>query len=200
MGHEAARERAGLLERGLAPPPDPASPLNPTSPPDPTRPPAPTSPLDPTSLRAAFGAFPSGVVAVAAEVDGGLVGLCASSFTAVSLDPPLVSFSIATGSRTWPSLRRADRIGVTVLADHHGPAARRLAGPAESRFTGLDAVVGEGGAVTLADGVAWFETSLERGVEAGDHTIVLLRLHSAAHTPGTPLVFHRSGFGLRAAP
>lgn len=56
------------------------------------------------------------------------------------------------------------------------------------------------GAVTLADGVAWFDTTIERAVEAGDHTIVLLRLHAVAHADEPlPLVFHRSGFGLRQA-
>ena len=59
-----------------------------------------------TRLRQAFGIFPTGVVAVAAEVDGQLVGLAASSFTSVSLDPPLVSFSVARSSKTWPDLRR----------------------------------------------------------------------------------------------
>ncbi|QFZ21083.1 flavin reductase family protein [Saccharothrix syringae] len=152
--------------------------------------------LDPARLRAAFGAFPSGVVAVAARVDDRVVGLAASSFTSVSLDPPLVSFSIANSSRTWPELRRADQLGVTVLADHHGAVARQLAGPADGRFAGLDVTVGENGAVTLADGVAWFETTIHHHVEAGDHTIVLLRLHSAAHVEHSlPLVFHRSRFG-----
>ena len=56
--------------------------------------------LDPGRLRTAFGVFPSGVVAVAAEVDGRATGLAASSFTSVSLDPPLVSFSIANSSKT----------------------------------------------------------------------------------------------------
>ena len=79
--------------------------------------------LDPAQLRQAFGIFPSGVVAVAAEVDGRLVGLAASSFTSVSLDPPLVSFSIANTSKTWPDLRRASHLGVTVLAHHHGLVA-----------------------------------------------------------------------------
>ena len=79
--------------------------------------------LDPVRLREAFGIFSSGVVAVAAQVDGVLVGLAASSFTSVSLDPPLVSFSIASSSRTWPTLRRSDHLGVTILADHHGAAA-----------------------------------------------------------------------------
>ncbi|PRY44623.1 flavin reductase family protein [Umezawaea tangerina] len=153
--------------------------------------------LDPTGLRAAFGAFPSGVVAVAARVDGEVVGLAASSFTSVSLDPPLVSFSIATTSRTWPVLRRADHLGVTVLADHHDTVARRLAGRADVRFHGLDLAVGDSGAVTLSDGVAWFDTTIHHHVEAGDHTIVLLRLHTAAHTDRSrPLVFHRGRFGL----
>ena len=60
--------------------------------------------LNPARLRQAFGAYPSGVVAVAAAVDGQLVGLAANSFTSVSLDPPLVSFSIANNSKTWPDL------------------------------------------------------------------------------------------------
>lgn len=154
--------------------------------------------LDPARLRSAFGTFPTGVVAVVAHVDDRLVGLAASSFTSVSLDPPLVSFSIANTSRTWPALRRAAHVGVTVLADHHHIVARQLAGPMDTRFDGLDLTVNENGAVTLADGIAWFDTTIDRHVAAGDHTIVLLRLHAAEHVDRSlPLVFHRSGFGLR---
>ena len=90
--------------------------------------------LDPSTLRQAFGAFPSGVVAVAASVDDRLVGMAASSFTSVSLEPALVSFSVANSSSTWPVLRRAGRLGLSVLADHHGAACRQLAGPADRRF------------------------------------------------------------------
>jgi flavin reductase (DIM6/NTAB) family NADH-FMN oxidoreductase RutF len=93
--------------------------------------------LDPTMLREAFGVFPSGVVAVAADVDGELTGLAASSFTSVSLDPPLVSVSLATSSKTWPDLRRSSHLGVTVLADHHADVCRALAGPVERRFDSL---------------------------------------------------------------
>ena len=73
--------------------------------------------LDPAQLKEAFGVFPSGVVAVAAEVGGALVGLAASSFTSVSIDPPLVQFSVANTSKTWPVLRRAEHLGVTILAE-----------------------------------------------------------------------------------
>lgn len=153
--------------------------------------------LDPTRLRTVFSAFPTGVVAVATQVDDQLVGLAASSFTTVSLDPPLVCFSIANASRTWPALRRAAHLGVTVLADHHHTVARQLAGPTDTRFNGLNVTISDNGAVTLADGIAWFDTTIHQHVEAGDHTIVLLRLHAAEHVDRSlPLVFHRSGFGL----
>ena len=154
--------------------------------------------LDAARLREAFGVFPSGVVAVAAEVDGSLVGLAASSFTSVSLDPPLVSFSVANTSRTWPALREADHLGLTVLADHHGEVCRRLAGPVDQRFDELAVSATDEGAVTLDEGLARFDCTVYREVEAGDHTIVLLELHAVQHVDHSlPLVFHRSQFGLQ---
>jgi flavin reductase (DIM6/NTAB) family NADH-FMN oxidoreductase RutF len=155
--------------------------------------------LDPTRLREAFGIFPTGVVAVAARVDGELVGLAASSFTTVSLDPPLVSINLAKASKTWPDLRRAEHLGVTVLADHHGGVCRQLAGPVDHRFDGVAHTVTSDGAVTLDDGLAWFDCTVYREVEAGDHVLVLLELHSVQHVERSralaPLVFHHSGFG-----
>ncbi|MGY2704637.1 flavin reductase family protein [Nocardioides sp. HB32] len=152
--------------------------------------------LDPGRLREAFGVFPSGVVAVAAEVDGELVGLAASSFTSVSLEPALVSFSVANSSRTWPTLRRSGHLGVTILADHHDDVCRQLAGPVASRFDGLAVTTTDDGATLLDEGLARFDCTIYREVEAGDHTIVLLELHAVEHeTTSSPLVFHRSGFG-----
>lgn len=155
-----------------------------------------TADLDPAVLRRAFGAFPSGVVAVAAEVDGRPVGMAASSFTSVSLEPALVSFCIANHSATWPVLRRAHRLGVSVLADHQGGVCRQLSGPASGRFAGLPLHRTDDGAVLLEDAVAAFDCSIFREVRAGDHTVVLLRLHGVADSDErSPLVFHRSGFG-----
>ncbi|WP_028651672.1 flavin reductase family protein [Nocardioides halotolerans] len=161
--------------------------------------------LDPARLRAAFGTFPSGVVAVAAEVDGQLTGLAASSFTSVSLDPPLVSFSVANTSKTWPDLRRAAHLGLTVLAAGHGEVCRRLAGPVAHRFDDVAVTSSEDGAVTLDEGLARFDCTVYREVEAGDHTIVILRLHAVETLPDggdatLPLIFHRSGFGQLSRP
>lgn len=155
--------------------------------------------LDPDRLRQAFGFFPTGVVAVAAEVDGAVVGLAASSFTTVSLDPPLVSVNLAVTSKTWPDLRRAPHLGVTVLADHHDRVCRQLAGPVDQRFDDVAITVTEDGAVTLDEGLARFDCTVYREVDAGDHILVLLQLHAVEHvdqaSPSAPLVFHRSAFG-----
>jgi flavin reductase (DIM6/NTAB) family NADH-FMN oxidoreductase RutF len=153
--------------------------------------------LDHTALRSAFSAFPSGVVAVAAEVDGVPVGMAASSFTSVSLSPPLVSFCIAKESSTWPVLRRAPRLGVSVLADHHDRVCRQLAGPSTERFDELAVHRTDARAVLLEDAVVAFETSIYNEIPAGDHTLVLLRMHAIGQSDseGSPLVFHRSAFG-----
>ncbi|RLV50398.1 flavin reductase [Nocardioides mangrovicus] len=155
--------------------------------------------LDASLLRKAFGVFPSGVVAVAAEVDGRPIGLAASSFTSVSLDPPLVAVNLAVTSKTWPDLRRSEHLGITVLAARHDVVCRQLAGPVADRFAGVDYTVGPEGGITLDDGLARFDCTIYREVEAGDHVLVLLRLHTVTHAEddasGSPLVFHRSGFG-----
>lgn len=157
--------------------------------------------LDPTRLRKAFGIFPSGVVVVAATVDGTPVGLAASSFTSVSLDPPLVSVSIAKTSKTWPDLRRAEHLGVTVLAEHQGVVCRQLAGPVDQRFDGIAVQRSDEGALTIDEGLARFDCTIYREVEAGDHLIVLLELHRVEHPDsGSPLIFHNSGFGKLAQP
>jgi flavin reductase (DIM6/NTAB) family NADH-FMN oxidoreductase RutF len=151
--------------------------------------------LDPRRLRDAFGVFPSGVVAVAANVDGRPIGLAASSFTSVSLEPPLVSISVARTSKTWPDLRRSPHLGVTILAEHHGEVCRQLAGPVDQRFDGIGTSASDDGALTLDEGLARFDCTIYREVEAGDHVIVLLQLHAVQHSVGLPLVFHRSAFG-----
>ena len=152
--------------------------------------------MDSRMLRDAFGAFPTGVVAVAAQVDGRLVGLAASSFTSVSLEPPLVSFAVAKGSTTWPELRRAEHLGVTVLAEDHGALCRQLAGPARERFTAGAFEIIDSGAVMLAEGIAKYDCTVREELEAGDHVIVLLQLHGVVvDSRRQPLIFHRSGFG-----
>ena len=82
--------------------------------------------LSPASLREAFGHFPTGVIAIAAEVEGTRVGLAASTFVPVSLDPPLVSFCVQNTSETWPKLQDVPVLGISVLGEAHDTAARGI--------------------------------------------------------------------------
>jgi flavin reductase (DIM6/NTAB) family NADH-FMN oxidoreductase RutF len=150
--------------------------------------------LSPSSLREAFGHFPSGVVAVAAEVDGVRVGLAASTFVPVSLEPPLVSFCVQNTSTTWPKLKDAPRLGISVLGEAHDIAARTLAAKTGDRFAGLETVSNDGAVFIKGTGV-WLGSSVEQLVPAGDHTIVVLRVCDVTVDPEVaPIVFHRSGF------
>ncbi|HYB35067.1 MAG TPA: flavin reductase family protein [Mycobacterium sp.] len=154
-----------------------------------------TSKLTPSSLREAFGHFPSGVVAIAAEVNGVREGLAASTFVPVSLDPPLVSFCVQNTSTTWPKLKLVPLLGISVLGEAHDEVVRTLAAKTGDRFTGLETVSNGGGAVFIKGTSVWLESAIEQLIPAGDHTIVVLRVSDVRVDPDVaPIVFHRSVF------
>jgi flavin reductase (DIM6/NTAB) family NADH-FMN oxidoreductase RutF len=146
-------------------------------------------------LRRVFGAFPTGVTAIAALVDGAPAGIAASSFTSVSMHPPLVSVCVAHSSTTWPRLRTSTRLGVSILGTHQEQVCRQLASRGGDRFAALDWRATPEGAVLVQDACAWLECGVEQLILAGDHDIVLLRVHELDADPAVPpLVFHASGF------
>ncbi|MFE3227770.1 flavin reductase family protein [Nocardia sp. NPDC059228] len=153
------------------------------------------TPVDGTDLRRTFSHFPSGVVAVCARIGGTPYGLVASTFVPVSLDPPLVSICIQYSSETWPRLEQASRLGLSLLSSEQEPAARGLSSRRGDRFRNVDLHPGNGNAAFVAGATAWLETSVHEQVPAGDHAVVLLRVHRlGTHPDSEPLVFHRSGF------
>lgn len=111
---------------------------------------SPTS-ATPEALREAFSHFPQGVVLIGAEVDGVPQGLVASTFTVgVSLDPPLVTFAVQHTSETWPLLRAAPRLGVSLMGRHQVDTTRRLASKdRDRRFDDVDIDIDGAGALTV---------------------------------------------------
>jgi flavin reductase (DIM6/NTAB) family NADH-FMN oxidoreductase RutF len=151
--------------------------------------------LDAEALRTAYSCFPSGVVAICGEFGGQPVGLVASSFTTVSLDPPLVSFCIQHTSETWPVLLGLPRLGLSVLGATHDIACRQLARKDGDRFAGLSTTVTDQGAVFIDGAAAHLECSVFDELPAGDHRIVLLRIAALSARPTVaPLVFHARTF------
>jgi Conserved protein/domain typically associated with flavoprotein oxygenases, DIM6/NTAB family len=150
---------------------------------------------DPKALRQAYGCFPSGVTAVCALVDDIPVGMAASSFTSVSMDPPLVSVCVQDSSTTWPKLRDRPRLGLSVLAAGHDAACISLASKHGDRFAGVHWEATADDAIYVHGSTVWLDCSVEREIPAGDHAIALLRIHGLRAQPETqPLVFHGSRF------
>jgi flavin reductase (DIM6/NTAB) family NADH-FMN oxidoreductase RutF len=151
--------------------------------------------LDQQELRRAFGSFPTGVVAVAALGPNGPIGLAASSFTSVSLDPPIVSVNIARTSTTLPGLRKQQYWGVSVLAEGQDRLGRQLSSKSTDRFAGVEWRATESGAVLLEGAAAQFTVRVDTFVTAGDHDIALLAVEGLTFDGSTsPLVFHASRF------
>ena len=152
-------------------------------------------PIEPHVLRSAFACFPSGVTALCAMADGQPMGMAASSFTSVSLDPPLVSVCVAHTSTTWPVLHRAQRLGVSVLSDAHSQVARALSAKGADRFADVDWEDDETGAIFVHGSVLWLSCAVHASFPAGDHNVVLLRIVSPRSYPEVaPMVFHGSAF------
>jgi len=150
-------------------------------------------PNDARALRDAFACYPSGVTALCAVVNGTPIGMAASSFTSVSVEPPLVSVCIQNNSATWRHLKDASRIGVSVLGANHDAACKSLSSKNGDRFAGLDWSATEQRAIFINGATAYLDCSVYTSFEAGDHAIVLLRIHALGTCPDIePLVFHGS--------
>ncbi|WP_290055625.1 flavin reductase family protein [Amycolatopsis solani] len=150
-------------------------------------------------LREAFGCFPSGVTAVCALDDGVPRGMAASSFTSVSLSPPLVSICVQRTSSTWPLLRNRPRLGLSVLAEGQDDACLSLSARGGDRFRDVDWEPGPHDSVFISGSSAWLECSPYDEVLAGDHVIALLKIHRLRTAAAPPLVFHGSRFRRLAA-
>lgn len=153
--------------------------------------------LDRRRYRDALAQVPSSVVALCALIDDEPTAMVASSFTVgISESPPLALFAAQSTSSTWPRLRRAERIGVSLLAQGHAALCRQLAHEDRSRrFEGVDVIAGDGGALFLQGTPLALSCRIDRETDAGDHHLVLLHIDEYIPDPTVaPLVFHQSGF------
>ncbi|MGW8815757.1 flavin reductase family protein [Gordonia terrae] len=149
------------------------------------------------TLKSTFGHYPSGVAALCAEVGGTPQVLISSSFTVgVSFEPPLVLLSVQRTSQTWPLLRSAPRLGVSVLSSDQDVLCRQLSSRNRAgRFEGVDLVRTESGAVLFQGAAAWMQCSVFDEHDAGDHEVIILRVHDHdADRASEPLVFQGSAF------
>jgi len=151
---------------------------------------------DPSHFRQALGRFASGVVVIAGIDGGEPVGMTCQSFSSLSLDPPLVLFSAATTSTSFPRLRSAERLCINVLAHDQDPLAAQFARSGTDKWSGVEWSAGENGAPRIAGAAMWCEGSIDAVHEAGDHFIAVVEVTRLATTagPSAPLIFHEGRY------
>jgi flavin reductase (DIM6/NTAB) family NADH-FMN oxidoreductase RutF len=155
-----------------------------------------TSAIDPRDFRTALGSYATGVTIItAAGADGKPAGLTCNSFTSVSLNPPLVLWSLVIYSQSMSVFQNASHFAVNVLAASQQDLATKFAVSAADKFAGVKWRPGLGNAPVLADSVANFQCRTADRYYGGDHVIFLGAVEAYAYNREAPLLFVRGGYG-----
>ena len=150
-------------------------------------------------LRHALGLFPTGVAVVTSTTRAGVrLGATVSSFSSVSLDPPLVLFSMARGANSFDAWNSVDAFAVNILNELQTDISTRFSRAKSDKWSGLNPQISEAtGAPLLGDALAWFDCKTWARYDGGDHIILVGEIVSYAHRTGDnarPLVFFASNY------
>ncbi|HNB52681.1 MAG TPA: flavin reductase family protein [Anaerolineales bacterium] len=148
-------------------------------------------------LRIAMRAWATGVTIVGVQHEGVMHGMTVSSYTSVSLDPPLVLVSLEMGTRTYSLLEKSGVFGVTILEEKQQEVSNCFANPSTElgdRFAGREVFQLETGAPFVAGGIAFFDCRVTKLVPAGNHILVIAEVVAAKSNgpgglEGTPLIY-----------
>ncbi|WP_234051828.1 MULTISPECIES: flavin reductase family protein [unclassified Xanthobacter] len=157
--------------------------------------------LDPRELRNALGRFATGIAVVMAGDDEGLMGVTVNSFSAVSLDPPLILFCMARSLRSLPRLEKASAYSVNILLENQEDVSNRFATAGEDKFAATDWEHGPSGAPRLVPAHAVFECLPYAHYDGGDHVIFVGRVvHMHAEGEEAPLLYYRGRYRTLGSP
>jgi flavin reductase (DIM6/NTAB) family NADH-FMN oxidoreductase RutF len=151
--------------------------------------------FDARHFRDALSQFATGVTVITTRLNNGnFFGLTASSFNSVSLDPPLVLWSLAKSANSMPLFSGNSHYVINVLAADQAELAERFARRIEDRFDGVDYVLSNTGLPILTGVVAWFECHNRNRYPEGDHVIFVGEVERCDLSPQPALVFHNGHF------
>lgn len=157
----------------------------------------PTNPFDARAFRRALGNFATGVTVVtAATASGRKVGVTANSFNSVSLDPPLILWSIDKRSNSHEVFEAASHFAVNVLAADQIDLSNNFARPKDDRFAEIEFEPGEGGAPVFADCSARFHCEKFQQVDGGDHWIMIGKVVAFDDFGRSPLLYHQGAYSM----
>jgi flavin reductase (DIM6/NTAB) family NADH-FMN oxidoreductase RutF len=152
--------------------------------------------FSPLEFRASLAMFATGVTIVTARTEsGGLIGLTANSFNSVSLDPPLVLWSLSRLAGSMPVFSAGSHYAINILSAGQRDMAERFATRDVDRWHGVAYTEGRGGAPLLTGAAATFECFNRSRYEEGDHVIFVGEVENCSHREGaSPLLFHGGKF------
>ena len=152
-------------------------------------------PVDSDVFRAVLGRFASGVTIVTArDSDSADHGMTVSSFSSLSLSPPLILVSIGNDATMAPAMRTATTFAVNILTDKQEELSRRFSGSVDDRFLGVGHSRGLLGDVIFDDTLASMQCRIVARHPAGDHVIVVGEVEEATISEGRPLMYYRGGY------
>ncbi len=153
--------------------------------------------LDPRAFRDTLGHFASGITIVSGIDEAGPVGFTCQSFYSVSMDPPLVSFSVMMTSTTYPRIRETGRFAVNVLSDHQHDVSSQFARKGADKWAGISWAPTGAGNPVIHDTTMWLDCEIWAEHEAGDHLIVIgkvIELSPAQWARREPLLFFKGAY------
>jgi len=145
--------------------------------------------VDPEELRLAMRQWATGVTVVSVENGDARHGMTVSSFTSVSLTPPLVLVSLERVSRTCGLVEKAGCFAVTILSQDQRDLSDRIAGRIaddQDRFDGVETFTLVSGAPLIAGGLAHFDCQVVATYPAGTHTVFIAEVMAVRQNPGEP--------------
>lgn len=146
--------------------------------------------IDARTLRQAFGCFPTGVTIVSTRgPDGVFVGLTVSSFTSLSLDPPLILWALSSRSSSLRAFETSERFAVNILADDQVAISQRFASSSRDKFHGIETHPGLGGTPLIQGCSAYIECSFHSAQPGGDHVIFIGTVQRVQVSARPPLVY-----------
>ena len=146
-------------------------------------------------FRRALGCFATGVAVVTAlDANGEKIGITVNSFNSVSLDPPLVLWSVGEESLSYAAFVATEHFAVNVLATHQQDVCSRFASKGTDKFDGIECSVGVAGIPILPEFSAVFECRTEHCYDGGDHKIMVGRVLRFEDRKTDPLIFYRGHF------
>ncbi|EJN13407.1 conserved protein of DIM6/NTAB family [Bradyrhizobium sp. YR681] len=155
-----------------------------------------SSSIDPRDFRNALGTYGTGVTIItAAAPDGKPYGITCNSFASVSLNPPLVLWSLGVYSSSLSVFQNASHFTVHILGTSQQALANKFSKSSEDKFAGIDWVPGLGNAPVLAESVASFQCRSVNRYYGGDHVIFLGAVEAYSYNTSEPLLFARGTYG-----